>query len=156
MKTKLVSEWKDDFGNRATIEEVYIKAHKDAKQEKAYRLSCYAEYNEDFCYYVSVFETIALAEQKLAEFSCGTFKNQLVVKAKNIIKTLPEEYKKFFDDCKKDMNKIRNFKEASKEEKITLIKLYKHVLTTYINNLISRFVIDYDEAKILHEYILKM
>lgn len=103
-EANLVSEWKDNYGNRANIEEVFIKAHKDTKQEKAYRLSCCAEYNEDFCYYVSVFETVKDAEQKLAEFSCGTFKNQLVVKANNIIKTLPSEYKNSFEDCKKKYN----------------------------------------------------
>ena len=40
---KLVSEWKDEHGNRALIEEVEIKPHKEAKLKKVYRLSCYAE-----------------------------------------------------------------------------------------------------------------
>lgn len=39
---KLVSEWKDYCGNKALIEEVEAKPHKEAKTEKVYRLSCYA------------------------------------------------------------------------------------------------------------------
>lgn len=155
-KTKLISEWKDDFENKANIEEVFVKAHKDAKQEKAYRLSCYAEYNEDFCYYVSVFETVADAEQKLAEFSCGTFKNQLVVKANNIIKTLPSEYKKFFEDCEKSIIKIKNLTEINEEEKSIIINAYKRILKDYTDNLINYFVVCYDEAKILYDYVSKM
>lgn len=155
MKTTLVSEWKDNYGNRATIEEVNIKAHKDAKQETAYRLSCYAEYNEDFCYYVSVFETVAYAEQKLVEFSCGTFKDQLIVKAENIIETLSKEDMRFINDKKSLIKSFKNNEYIKEEKKSLLITSVKKLTKEYINNLINRFIIDYDEAKILYEYIEK-
>lgn len=53
---KLISEWKDEYGNKALIEEVEVKPHKEAKTEKLYKLSCYAEYDNDFCYYISIFD----------------------------------------------------------------------------------------------------
>lgn len=34
--------------------------------------------------------------------------------------------------------------------------MYKDVLINYINNLINRFVIEYDERKILCDYVEKM
>ena len=156
MKTTLVSEWKDSYGNRATIEEVFVKANKEVKQEKAYKLSCYAEYNDDFCYYVSVFETLADAETKIAEFSCGTFKNELIVKSEYIIGVLPKEYKDFFSCYKHNIAKIRKSTETNSEEKNDLIKRIKHVLVTYINNLVNLYILDYDEAKLLYEYISKI
>ena len=61
------------YGNRALIEEVEIKPHKEAKLEKVYRLSCYAEYDDDFCYYTAIFYSVEGAESQLEGFSCGSF-----------------------------------------------------------------------------------
>ena len=42
----------DDYGNRAEIEEVVTLPYKDSpKKEKGYRLSLYAEYDNDFLYF---------------------------------------------------------------------------------------------------------
>lgn len=98
---KLVSEWKDEYGNRALIEEVEIKSHKEAKLEKAYRLSCYAEYDEDFCYYISIFDSVESAENQVKKLSCGSFENELITKAKNIIRCLESEHKNFINMSKK-------------------------------------------------------
>ena len=105
---KLVSEWKDEYGNRALIEEVEVKLHKEAKAEKVYRLSCYAEYDEDFCYYISIFDSVESAKNQLKKFSCGSFKNELITKAKNIIRCLESEYRSFIDMSKNDIEKIKN------------------------------------------------
>ena len=44
----------DDYGNRAEIEEVVTLPYKDSqKKEKGYRLSLYAEYDDDFLYVVT-------------------------------------------------------------------------------------------------------
>ena len=103
---KLVSEWKDNYRNRALIEEVEVKPCKEAKTEKVYRLSCYAEYDNDFCYYISIFDSIKGAEHQLEEFSCGSFKNELITRAKNIIYALKSEYGNFIDMNKNDIEKI--------------------------------------------------
>lgn len=104
---KLISEWKDEHGNRALIKEVEIKPHKEAKLEKAYRLSCYAEYDEDFCYYVSIFDSVESAENQLKEFSRGSFKNELITRAKNIIRCLESEHRNFIDMSKNDIKKSK-------------------------------------------------
>ena len=71
---KLISEYKDEYGNRALIEEVEIKPHKEAKMEKAYRLSCYAEYNNNFCYYISIFDSVESAENQLKSLVAAVLK----------------------------------------------------------------------------------
>ena len=64
----------DIFGNRATIEKVKLLPCKGAKTKKdAYVLKCYAVYDNNFNYFVSVYETEEAAKDKLKEFSCGTF-----------------------------------------------------------------------------------
>lgn len=65
----------DDYGNRAEIEEVVTLPYKDSpKKEKGYRLSLYAEYDNDFLYFVSLYETEHNAIKKLENFSCNTWK----------------------------------------------------------------------------------
>lgn len=152
---KLVSEWKDDYGNRALIEEVEIKPHKEAKLEKAYRLSCYAEYDEDFCYHISIFDSLESAENQLKEFSCGSFKNELITRAKNIIRCLESEHRNFINMSKNDIEKIKDCKAIDYNEKIEMIGVIERVGKSYIDNLVNRFIIDYDEAKILYAYLKK-
>lgn len=152
---KLVSEWKDEYGNRALIEEVEIKPHKEAKLEKAYRLSCYAEYDEDFCYYISIFDSVESAENQLKEFSCGSFKNELIIRAKNIIRCLESEHRNFINMSKNDIEKIKDCKAIDYDEKIEMIGVIERVGKSYIDNLVNRFIIDYDEAKILYAYLKK-
>lgn len=152
---KLISEWLDEYENRALIEEVEIKPHKEAKLEKVYRLSCYAEYDEDFCYYVSIFDSVESAENQLKEFSCGSFKNELITRAKNIIRCLESEHRNFINMSKNDIEKIKDCKAIDYNEKIEMIGVIERVGNSYIYNLVNRFIIDYDEAKILYAYLKK-
>ena len=65
----------DDYGNRAEIEKVIILPYKHSpKTEIAYRLSLYGEYNNDFLYFVSLYESERDAMRKLENFSCNTWK----------------------------------------------------------------------------------
>lgn len=67
-------EYKDNFNNKAIIQTKKILPFDGAKKkETAYFLKCYS-FRDDSMYYLSVFETLEDAEQKLATFSCGTFK----------------------------------------------------------------------------------
>ena len=152
---KLVSEWKDDYGNRALIEEVEIKPHKEAKLEKAYRLSCYAEYDDNFYYHVSIFDSVESAENQLKKFSCGSFKNKLIIIAKNIICCLESEHRDFINMSKNDIEKIKTTKVIDDKEKTELINVIKRIGKAYIDNLADRFIIDSDEAKILYAYLEK-
>ena len=65
----------DDYGNRAEIEEVVVLPYKDSPtKEKGYRLSLYAEYDNDFLYFVSLYESERDAMENLEKFSCNTWK----------------------------------------------------------------------------------
>lgn len=65
----------DDFGNTAKITERNILPYRGATQtEKGYVLSITADYDNDFLYYVSVFESVDDAIEKLKQFSCNTWK----------------------------------------------------------------------------------
>ena len=130
---KLVSEWKDEYGNRALIEEVEIKPHKEAKLEKAYRLSCYAEYDDNFCYYISIFDSVESAENQLKEFSCGSFENVLIIRAKNIIRCLESEHRNFINMSKNDIEKIKDCKAIDYNEKIEMIGVIERVGKFYID-----------------------
>lgn len=67
--------FKDDFGNTATITTKYIRPYKDAKhKEISYVLTLTSDYNNDFVYFVSVYDSTEAAINKLSEFSCNTFK----------------------------------------------------------------------------------
>lgn len=152
---KLVSEWLDEYENRALIEEVEIKPHRGSTSEKAYRLFCYADYDEDFCYYVSIFDSAESAENQLKEFSCGSFENVLILRTKNILRFLENEHKSFINMCKNDIEKIKTTKVINDKEKTELISVIEKVGKSYIDNLVNRFIIDYDEAKILYAYLKK-
>jgi len=65
----------DDFGNTATIFEKMILPYKGAtKQEKAYVLSLTADYEMDFLYFRSVYESMEDVNAQLGKLSCGTWK----------------------------------------------------------------------------------
>ena len=74
MRFYFSKEFKDDFGNKAGIEEVKISSYKGAARKPAFRLVCSAEYNNGFIYHISVHETMEAALKTLEVFSCGTFK----------------------------------------------------------------------------------
>lgn len=70
-----MKNYKDKFGNAAKIEPVKIYPYKGAETKiKGFRLWVYSEYDKNFVYFVSVYESFAEAENKLKELSCGTFK----------------------------------------------------------------------------------
>ena len=65
----------DDFGNRAEIERVFVLGYKGShKHEKGYRLSLYAEYDNDFLYFVSLYKPEHDEMKKLENFSCKKWK----------------------------------------------------------------------------------
>lgn len=65
----------DDFGNRATIEELKILPFKGSKvKETGWKLTLSAEYENGFVYFVSVYPSRQDAMNKLKKYSCGTFK----------------------------------------------------------------------------------
>lgn len=65
----------DDFGNTATIEERIMLPYRGAtKQKKGYVLSLTADYDMDFLYFRSVYESMEDVKAKLTILSCGTWK----------------------------------------------------------------------------------
>lgn len=65
----------DDYGNRAEVEEVVTLPYRNApSKQKCYRLSLYAEYDNDFLYFVSMYGTEREVADELKCFSCGTWK----------------------------------------------------------------------------------
>ena len=150
-KVTLISEWRDNHGNRALIEEVEIKPHKEAKLEKAYRLSCYAEYDDDFCYYTAIFYSVDSAESQLEGFSCGSFRNESITRAENIIYRLGSKYKNFIDMNKNDIEKIKNCNVLNEKEKSEIIDILEKTGKVYIGT--SLLLPTIDEAKILYVYL---
>lgn len=68
-------KYRDDFGNLATIEEVFMLPYERAKErERAYRLKLIAEYDNDFCYFLSMYDSKESAIAKMNKYSCGTWK----------------------------------------------------------------------------------
>jgi len=67
--------FKDDFHNTALIETVWNYPNFGAnKKELGYWLACFADYNNNFLYFCSVYNTEEAAMEKLKTLSCGTFK----------------------------------------------------------------------------------
>ena len=67
-------KYRDIFGNLAIIDEVYISPHKEACKKWSYRLRLFAEYDNNFYYFLSVYESEEAAIAKLKECSCNTWK----------------------------------------------------------------------------------
>lgn len=69
-----VKVYKDAFWNTARIERIQLFPYIGAKnKEDGFRLRVSSDNNDNLVYAVSVHETLAQAEQKLREFSAGTF-----------------------------------------------------------------------------------
>ena len=67
-------KYRDIFGNLAIIDEVFTFPYKGAnKKNLSYRLRLFAEYDNDFCYFLSVYESEEAAIAKLKECSCNTW-----------------------------------------------------------------------------------
>lgn len=73
MKNK-ITFYKDSYGNTARIEPVITHPFKGGFIETGYRLVVSADYDNDFVYFVSMYETFEAAYQKLKQFSCGSFR----------------------------------------------------------------------------------
>lgn len=68
-------KYDDNYGNMALISRRMIIPYKDSKRkEEAWILDCYALYDNSFHYHRSIHDSKKVAEEKLSEFSCGTFK----------------------------------------------------------------------------------
>lgn len=66
---------KDDYGNIATIEKIETIPYRGAtKKTPLFRLSLMAEYDNNFLYHVSCYETLEETIRELHKCSCGTFK----------------------------------------------------------------------------------
>lgn len=65
---------KDDFGNTAEIQAVFMYPYKGARLERAYRLRLQADYDNGFTYFLSIYSSVKDALIALRQFSCGTFK----------------------------------------------------------------------------------
>ena len=73
----MITTYLDDYGNKATIEKVEVFPYRGSPvKEEGFRLTCMATYENDFVFYVSVYETKLEALNKLSRFSNGTFKKQ--------------------------------------------------------------------------------
>ena len=65
----------DDFGNTAEINEKMTIPYKGSPiKENAFILSITADYDNNFLYFVSVYESKEKVMNKLKEFSCNTWK----------------------------------------------------------------------------------
>ena len=70
--------FRDDFGNLAIIEEVFMLPYERAKErERAYRLKLIAEYDDDFCYFMSIYDSKEAAIAKMRKYSCNTWKEAM-------------------------------------------------------------------------------
>ena len=66
--------YKDKFGNTAVIERAYVKPFRESKEKiKSYRLILSSDYENDFIYHISLYETKREAVDKLRGFSGGSF-----------------------------------------------------------------------------------
>lgn len=67
--------YRDNYGNAATIEEVSVLPYKGSPvKERGWRLKVVAEYDNDFCYHISLHPTDDDAIAEMNKMSCGTWK----------------------------------------------------------------------------------
>ena len=70
----MVKIFHDDFGNTATIKEEPHFPYKGAKRKQnAFLLILSADYENNFVYFISLYETETEAISKLQKFSCNTW-----------------------------------------------------------------------------------
>lgn len=67
--------FKDDFNNIASIEKKEIINKKENTKKTSYILTCYS-FNIEMVYFLSIFESLEEAKNKLKTFSCGKFKEE--------------------------------------------------------------------------------
>ena len=68
-------KYRDNFGNLATIDEVFVLPYERVKErERAYRLKLIAEYDDDFGYFMSMYDSKEAAIAKMRKYSCNTWK----------------------------------------------------------------------------------
>ena len=71
----MVKTFHDDYGNTAMIKEGRHFPYKGAKEKQAdFILTLSADYEDNFIYFVSLYETEKEAMDHLKKFSCGTFR----------------------------------------------------------------------------------
>ena len=71
-------KYRDDFGNLATIDEVFVFPYEGAKErERTYRLKLIAEYDDDFCYFMSMYDSKEAAIAEMKKYSCNTWKEAM-------------------------------------------------------------------------------
>lgn len=67
--------YKDNFGNTAKIERIKVLPYKGSLyKETCWRLWVTSDYDNNFVYFVSVYETFTNAKMELNKLSAGTFK----------------------------------------------------------------------------------
>jgi hypothetical protein len=70
----LIKTFHDDFGNTAVITKKNILPYKGSPQKQvAFILTLSADYENDFIYFVSMYETEIEAMEKLQTFSCNSW-----------------------------------------------------------------------------------
>lgn len=71
---KIFKVYKDIFGNTATIKQGKGLPYREAASKvDEFILTLYATYDNNKVYYLSIFESLEDAENKLKSFSCGEF-----------------------------------------------------------------------------------
>ena len=71
----IIKTLKDDYGNIATIEKIETIPYRGAaKKTPLFRLSLVAEYDNNFLYHVSCYETLKDTFTELSKCSAGSFK----------------------------------------------------------------------------------
>lgn len=74
---KIVAKLEDDFGNIAIIDYRKAPAYQGGKTEDCFRVSLFAEYDNNYLYHVSVYDSLETALSKLSKLSAGTFKEEV-------------------------------------------------------------------------------
>lgn len=151
-RSHVISKWKDNYGNEATIEEVLHIPYRGAKRQKGYKLSLYAGYDDDFCFWVSMHESPEKAKEKLLEID-ESYRNMVEIKGELIIETLDlADYRFIKAKRRKIKEDIIPQNKLSIKRMESIEKEWKEV-TAYMANLVNDYMIDYDEYKIIIEYI---
>lgn len=75
-----IASFSDAYGNTATIYKEVILPYRGAtKYVEGYKLSLTADYDCDYCYHVSVHETLDEALDKMSEYSGNTWEGAVLV-----------------------------------------------------------------------------
>lgn len=70
----MIKTFHDNFGNTATIKTGRHFPYQGAKEKQdSFLLTLSADYENNFIYFVSLYETETAARNKLQDFSCNTW-----------------------------------------------------------------------------------